>query len=413
MAAVFNRLTGAASTLSSLGGSGEWYVSGASYDNLLTSDLRTSSEFKQIKITPTASACYVRIDAAAMDITDYQYAAQLTFGANMPAGGEINVKIFDDGSPIESFGLTSFEIPPTTSSLYSSSLENPAWRVYRTNEMYAPSYNGGHPVVSIEIEFIPDNQSQDIYFTSPVLCTSADAGRFSEAFLQMSNYIPNEYLDTEQIQQNPDFALQRFSDVAFEGLDRALKQSFSFQHYDISEGYDPNNDETKSYLVNPEVAELDELKWLAQFAGTEPISKLESSTDPSDPFILGATEGDGSSTLNGGDALRFTTSALLEPPQNTAELQNEFLQWQAANGYYGINAGSISAVEESVKRLMIGAKDISITLQHQGPFTVLVETPWEQTYGASEEKVGESLDVIEEAISYAKPIGVQITHVLT
>jgi len=331
----------------------------------------------------------------------------------MPAGGEINVKIFDDGSVIESFGLTSFEIPPTTSSLYSSSLENPAWRVYRTNETYVPSYNGGHPVVSIEVEFIPDNQSQDIYFTSPVLCTSSDAGRFSEVFLQMSSHIPTEYLDTEQIQQNPDFALQRFADVAFEGLDRALKQSFSFQHYDISEGYDPDDDETKSYLVNPEVAELDELKWLAQFSGTEPISKLESSTAPSDPFILGATEGDGSSTLNGGDALRFTTSALLEPPQNTAELQTEFLQWQAANGYYGINAGSISAVEESVKRLMIGAQEVSITLQHQGPFTVLVETPWEQTYGASVEKVGESLDVINEAISYAKPIGVQITHVLT
>ena len=29
------------------------------------------------------------------------------------------------------------------------------------------------------------------------------------------------------------------------------------------------------------------------------------------------------------------------------------------------------------------------------------------------EKVGESLEVINEAISYAKPIGVQITHVLT
>lgn len=413
MAAVFNRLTGAASTLSTLGDSGEWYISGASYDNLSVSDLRTSSEFKQIKITPTASACYISIDAVAMDISDYQHAAQLTFGANMPAGGKINIKIFDDGSSIESFGLTNFEIPPATSSLYSSSLENPAWRVYRTNEMYAPSYNGGHPVVSIEIEFIPNNQSQDLYFTSPVLCTSADAGRFSEVFLQMSRYIPTEYLDTEQIQQNPDFALQRFSDVAFEGLDRALKQSFSFQYYDISEGYDESDDRTKSYLVNPDVAELDELKWLAQFVGTEPISKLESSADPSDPFILGETEGDGGSTLNGGDALRFTTSALLEPPQNTAELQTEFLQWQAANGYYGINAGSISAVEESVKRLMIGAQEVSITLQHQGPFTVLIETPWEQTYGASVEKVGESLDVINEAISYAKPIGVQITHVLT
>jgi len=246
MAAVFNRLTGSASTLSSLGGSGEWYISGALYENVLSSDLRTSSDFKQVKITPTASACYVRIDAVAMDITDYQHAAQLTFGANMPAGGEINIKIYNDVSSIESFGFTNFEIPPTTSSLYSSSLQNPAWRVYRTNETYVPSYNGGHPVVSIEIEFIPNTQLEDIYFTSPVLCTSSDAGRFSEAFLQMARHIPLEYLDTEQIQQNPDYALQRFADVAFEGLDRALKQSFSFQHYDISEGYDENDDRTKS-----------------------------------------------------------------------------------------------------------------------------------------------------------------------
>jgi hypothetical protein len=413
MAAVFNRLTGSAETLDSLGNSGEWYVSGASYDNLLASDLRENNEFKQVKLAPTASACYIRIDAVSMDASDYQHAAQLTFGTNMPAGGEINVKIFDDGSEIESYGLTNFEIPPTTSSLYSSSLENPAWRVYRTNHTYIPSYNNGNPIASIEIEFIPNSQSQNIYFTSPVLCTSSDAGRFSEVFIQMSRHIPTEYLDTENLQQNPNFALQRFSDVAFEGLDRALKQSFSFQHYDISEGYDESNDQTKSYLVNPEVAEIDELKWLAQFTGTEPISKLESSLDPSDAFVLGATEGDGFSTLNGGDALRFTTSALLEPPQNTAELQTSFLQWQASNGYYGINSGSIPAIEEAVKRLMIGEKEIQITLQNDGPFTVLVETPWEQTYGASEEKIGESLSVIEEAIYYAKPIGVKVTHVLT
>lgn len=412
MASVFNRLNGSAATLASIGGSGEWYILGASYTNLLNSDIRTESGFKQIELTPTASACYVKIDAIAMELSDFEYAAQLTFGTNMPAGGEINVKIFDDGSQIESYGYTNFEIPPTTSSLYSSSLDNPAWRVYRTNEASIPSYNGGHPVVSIEIEFIPNNQSEQIYFSSPVLCTSADPGRFGEALLQMLRYIPIEYLDTDELEQNPDFALQRFVDVAFEGIDRALKQSFAFQHYDISEGYDENDNRTKSYLVNPDVADTDELKWLTQFTGTEPISKLESSQDPSDPFVLGATEGDGFSTLNGGDALRFTTSALLEPPANTAELQKEFLQWQAANGYYGIKAGSIAAIEESVKRLMIGEKEVQITLQNDGPFTVLVETPWEQTYGASEEKIGESLSVVEEAIDYAKPIGVKITHVL-
>ncbi len=413
MASVFNRLDGSAATLASLEGSGEWYVLGASYTNLLNSDIRSDAGFKQIELTPTASACYVKIDAIAMELSDYEHAAQLTFGTNMPAGGQINVKIFDDGSQIESYGYTNFEIPATTSSLYSSSLENPAWRVYRTNEAYIPSYNGGHPVVSIEIEFIPNNQLEKIYFTSPILCTSADPGRFGEALLQMIRHIPVEYLDTDELEQNPDFALQRFVDVAFEGLDRALKQSFSFQHYDISEGYNENDNRTKSYLVNPDVAETDELKWLAQFTGTEPISKLESSLDPSDPFILGETEGDGFSTLNGGDALRFTTSALLEPPQNTAELQREFLQWQSQNGYYGINAGSVVAIEESVKRLMIGEKEIEITIQHDGPFTVLVETPWEQTYGASEEKIGESLSVVDEAISYAKPIGVKVTHVLT
>jgi hypothetical protein len=412
MASVFNRLTGSAETLASLGGSGEWYISGASYTNLSSSEIRVGSEFKQIELTPTASACYVQIDAVNMDASDYKYAAQLTFGASMPAGGEINVKVFDDGSQLESFGLTNFEIPPATSSLYSSSLANPAWRVYRTDEMHAPTYNNPNPVVSIEIEFIPDNQSDKIYFTSPILCTSVDAGRLGESLLQIMRHIPNEYLDTGALQQNPDFALQRFVDVAFEGLDRALKQSFSFQHYDISEGYDETNDLTKSYLVNPDVADTDELKWLAQFTGTEPISKLESSQDPSDPFILGATEGDGYSTLGGGDALRFTTSALLEPPQNTAELQKEFLQWQTENGYYGINSGSVTAIEEAVKRLMIGDKEIQITLQNDGPFTVLIETPWEQTYGASEEKVGESLSVIEEAIYYAKPIGVKVTHVL-
>lgn len=413
MASVFNRLTGAAATLSSLGGSEEWYISGASYTNSMTSELRTNSDFKQLELSPTASAFYIRIDAVEMDISDYQYATQLTFGVNMPAGGDINVKIFDDSSLIESFSYKNFVIPPTTSSLYSSSLSNPAWRVYRTDEAYIPSRDGLHPVVSIEIEFIPENQVEKVYFTSPILCTSLDAGRYGEALLQIIRYIPREYLDTDEIEQNPDFALQRFVDVAFEGLDRALKQSFSFKYYDISEGYDETNNETKSYLVNPDVAEIPELKWLAQFAGTEPISKLESSLDPSDAFVLGEIEGDGGSVLNGTDALRFTVATLLEPPRNTAELQKDFLSWQAKNGYYGINAGSIPAIEESVKRLMIGAKEIQTTIQHNGPFTVLIETPWEQTYGASEEKIGESLSVVEEAISYAKPVGVKVTHLLT
>lgn len=86
----------------------------------------------------------------------------------------------------------------------------------------------------------------------------------------------------------------------------------------------------------------------------------------------------------------------------------EFLRWQVINQFYGIKAGTLEALEQTVKFYLTGNKTVTIYPKHQGvPFLIKVFTKTSETPGGID---GESSQEIIDALAFAKPAGFKIEH---
>ena len=107
----------------------------------------------------------------------------------------------------------------------------------------------------------------------------------------------------------PDAPLLRLIDVATVSLGEALLLTEEFAYVDIEDGFNDSINQTKSKLINYDVAILEYLVWLCKFNGTRPVTRFESSLDSvGDPFVLNT------STLNSSNTLRLTSYLTLNPP---------------------------------------------------------------------------------------------------
>ena len=109
--------------------------------------------------------------------------------------------------------------------------------------------------------------------------------------------------------------------------------------------------------------------------------------------------------LAGTDALEFTAT---EKPFAWDD-EDDFKKWQLLNKYFGYKAGSLESIEETVKRYLIGEKQVLIVLDP--PFEFIVYTLRDETpgiyYTSSEITTSE---VITNALSIIKPMGFSVTH---
>ena len=95
-------------------------------------------------------------------------------------------------------------------------------------------------------------------------------------------------------------------------------------------------------------------------------------------------------------------------------MQLNLLRWQATTGYYGSFAGTLPAVREAAKQMLIGNKTISVNYDWEvAPWVINVSTPWNETYGGDLAGIGEQSDLVLEAISHARPLGVLVNHSMT
>lgn len=415
--AVENRLSEDAKKLSSINVSGSWFSDNLDYSIEHSEFWPEDNSYKQIVFFGQVQLTISAINLKALDDLN---PIELAFGAKMESGGQIQVTLVDSSSISGASVTTSFSVAPQPESAISSGLNDLSWAVYRTNPVFVDKKTLVVPRVDATITITPNDPNDAVRFANPVVSGTLDQAYYSEAARNIFAVMPNFFTDVDET-ENPPSAVTRFIDVSFSGLDVAVRAYRDYRFFTVADGRNEANPATLSDLVWPSDAGLDEVKWLTQFSGTEPVAKLSSTLDPSDPFVLGsptdpdeyADPGAGGSLLGGSDTLRFSTTGVNDPPVGTVEVTRDFLRWQAQYGYYGMRAGSIAAVRESVKRVMVEPKEVDISLQHDGPFTVIVKTPWEQTYGANADEVGEPSAVVLEAIARAKPIGVKITHELT
>jgi len=112
---------------------------------------------------------------------------------------------------------------------------------------------------------------------------------------------------------------------------------------------------------------------------------------------------DGAVTINSGSP---TFTATTKP--FAWDDEDEFKLWQIKNKYYGYKAGSLESLTETVKRYLIGNKEVRIVFQH--PFEIIVSTLKDETLGIYDEK--SSSEVLLAAVAPVIPMGFIMTHIV-
>lgn len=107
----------------------------------------------------------------------------------------------------------------------------------------------------------------------------------------------------------------------------------------------------------------------------------------------------------GTGALNFSASSKPFAWDDTAE----FKLWQLSNKYFGHKAGSLESLEETVKRYLIGDKQVYIALNP--PFEFTVYTLRDETLGiyTTSSSIVES-ELIQNALDVIRPLGFVINH---
>jgi hypothetical protein len=113
-------------------------------------------------------------------------------------------------------------------------------------------------------------------------------------------------------------------------------------------------------------------------------------------------------TLNGSgvvgaDSLAFTATG----KPFAWDDSEEFKLWQIQNKYYGYKAGSLQSLEETVKRYLIGTKDIRINYTH--PFQIIITTLRDETLGIYDGIT--SSELILNAIAPIVPMGFTVSSI--
>lgn len=417
MGAITNRLSGVQVTLAEFGSIGSWASDDMDVSIDTISELWTSSTNKQLALTIQGSNTdgTIYLDSAEIDIEDLTKPIIFTCGIKVPSGGTVEVSLGHFSQELENSVITTKALRGSTSVVNAIGVINPQWYVFRSDPIIPVS-----PVdavgMTVHVTITPNNTSETIYFTLPVLCQDFEFVSKNKILANVVQKMPRVFLDIDVEQTSAiDLPFLRFIDILTNGLDESYRQMGKYAYLDIEQGYDDSDSTTKSTLVNSDVADFATLVWLCKFTGTKPVTRYESSLDTvTIPFIVGDGISSGS-LLDGNDGLLLTGYTELNPPAFTLEEQTELLRWQVDNGYYGINAGTLPAVIASAKNQLTGEQLLSVEYDFAAlPWTINLFSEWYETYGAiGVEDVGNSSKLVLSAVEYARPLGVKITHEMT
>jgi hypothetical protein len=409
MAGVKNRLTGAAQFLNAANGDGQWQTSDIDVGEILISERAPGTDFKQLELSISEGSTVGSISLSNIQLKQADSGAPivLIFALKIPSGGTVTTTLIDESSTSSNIVTTEVNAQQSAAAVNAPGILSPQWFIFRSDSITINEPTGT-PTVSINIDFEPTNPLEKFYFTMPAMYQKYEFFTNNPAVTLVAGRIPQVFLDIDlETESNPDVPLLRFIDVSSLGLGEALEITREIVYLDVDDGYKESDDDTKSTLVDHDVATLYTLLWLCKFIGTRPLLRFNSSVDiEADPFVLDSSE------LDSGDVLRLTSYTELNPPALTTSEQETLLRWQMHTGYYGRNAGSLPAVVEAAKLMLIGTEYVNATYDYsQEPFVVNLQTYWYETFGAlGPENIGDSSQLVIEAVEQARPLGTAIRH---
>lgn len=403
---IVNRLAGDYFTLKLFDVYGGWRHG---YSTILSdggvTELQPALGCRQLKLTGGVNNS-IYIDPLPGDESFYNARACFVFAIKIPNGGIVSVD-FEDDSVVGVADTYDFTINAASPSVNADGVASPQWSIIRVlSEPFADT----SPSIKITIS-ITKNEDEPIYFTSPVLVPQLEFLNNNTALREhILPDLPDFMLEDDFDTTTPiDMPLSRFIDVATVGIDDALKKTLQMAYLDIFLGRNENDESTLSTWVDTQVADASHLIWLCKFVGTKPVTRFTSSQEiPTDPFVLDTSD------LDGDDTIRITSYSELNPPALDTAAQRDLLAWQVETRNFGFNAGTNNAIIEAAKLMLVGEKTVVLSYDYiSNPFEIEIQTPWYETLGADESNIGESSDILLEAVQAAKPIGVLLTHVMT
>lgn len=410
MSGIQNRLTDSLAKLQSIYAEDFWQTSTLNYVVDGSSELFNGfSEFKQLKLSIPAgnqSGVLYHQDIQLM-ATDVDIDIVFLFAVKMPSGGVVTCTISDVNEVSIAETVTSVNLSQSDAVINAPGILSPQWNIFRSDMFQIPA---GQllPAVNVEISFEPNDPTEDFYFTTPAIYPAYEFSSVNLAVPLIASFLPDVMFQADlDAETSPDRAMLRLIDIAYLGLGESIQLTQDFAYIDIEEGYNPNVDTTKSKLVNSSVAELDTLVWLCKFTGTQPITRFNFSPETVEAaFVLD------SSNLDSTNQIRLTSYTELNPPLLDVAAQKALLRWQLDTGYYGRNAGTLSAVTEATKLQLINDKEVTVDYDYAAePFVINIQTRWSETFGAiGPEAIGQSSEVVLESIEPARPLGTKITH---
>ena len=407
MVGVQNRLTDAAKFCSSINNSGQWNTVNLTSGEILTSELVPGSNFKQLALTVQngQSSGQLTLGPIQLLLADSNRPMVFLFAAKLPSGGSITVDMVDESAIIPNVTTTAVVSQESNAAVNAPGLLSPQWFIFRSNPM---TIEAETPTISITVTFQPNDLSETFYFTTPAVYHKYEFFISNPAVPSIASLLPEVFLDIDsESQESLDVPLLRLIDVLNLGLGESLEIMGNFAYSDIEDGYIESDNSTKSTLVHHEIANIDTLLWLAKFNGTSPVLRFNSSLgSAAEPFILDV------SVLNGTDVIRLTSYDELNPPTATLAEQQTLLRWQMEYGYYGRNAGTLPAILAATKLMLIDNQNVSVSYDYSvEPFVIDIQTQWFETIGSTgPEDIGNESQLVLEAISPARPLGILVRH---
>ncbi|MFZ9715947.1 MAG: hypothetical protein ACO3CH_00630 [Ilumatobacteraceae bacterium] len=409
-----NRLTEAQTKITSINDANSWTATNLSINNEGISTFRPGG-YRQLSLSiiddnlPNS----LTLSSAQANLDDLEKQMSFFFAVRMVSGGSVTVtvneNVYGNVSVEETIDITSNTNVYSVANNFGSTVQTFDWTIVRIPPFTA-SGSGLAPSFEISIEFEPADPTEIFYFSSPVLIGYLDMLYLNSVLISLMQRVPEWIFNKEiAIESLPNLQMIRYMDIGSDYLDKAFEYLYKFLYVDIASGFNPGIDATRSTLVDPKVADYQTLLWLVVFTFTSPVTRYELSPDYlPDPFILDESE------LDGTDRLLLTSFTSLNPPVISRETQIALLRWQAETGYYGGFAGTLPAVREAAKQMLTGAKTLTIDYDYEAePWVINITSPWNETFGGDETLVGEPSNLVLEAVSYAKPLGVLINHEMT
>lgn len=407
MVGVQNRLTGAARLCSSVNNTGEWNAVDLVFGEILNSELFPDSTFKQLELNLESGQSSGELTLGPFQLLSADSTGPMifVFATKMPSGGIITASLSDESGLAPNVSTTAVVTQETGAAVNAPGLLSPQWFIFRSDPI---RIEANIPTISISISFEPNNVNETFYFTTPAVYHRYEFYIANPAVSFIGTQLPSIFIDIDsESDESLDVPLLRLIDVLSLGLGESIQLMGNFAYSDIEDGYLESDNATKSQLAHHEVANIDTLLWLAKFNGTRPVLRFNSSLQIlSEPFVLDV------SVLDGPDVIRLTSYEELNPPALTIAAQENLLRWQMEYGYYGRNGGTLPAVVNAAKLMLIQNQSVLVSYDYSNePFIIDLQTHWYETIGAlGSEEIGNSSQLVLEAIAPARPLGTLIRH---